>query len=253
MFESMSITNGEISLWPFHYDRLRAGMKALRYDFDDSYSSENLYREIKRLKATGKHAKVRLMVYRNNGGLYTPDTSACSFLIEMKHTDKAHYEQNDTGLHLSIYDEIPIQSDYRLANIKSGNALAYVMAALHRKKFNKDECILLNDKGNVTECIASNLFIVEQNKLITPHLKSGCVAGVMRRTVISMTKTLGIEVKERINVTPRDLFEAEGILLTNAVRGINWVEKLDEHLFPKLPILSALNSRLKQFKCPQTS
>lgn len=227
---------GRIPLWALHYERLREGMKALRMDIPDDYSADYFQKEIEKLTGTKSNFRIRLSVYRSDGGLYTPSSDLPNFLIEAKETPESHFPKQLNGLTLAWYDEAPILSKTRLAGIKSANALPYILAAKYCKTFHLDDCLIFNEKGNIAEAVSSNIFIIKAGKILTPHLRAGCVAGVMRKAVIQIAKKLGIVVKEQIALHPKHVFTADGIFLTNAVQGIRWVKKVEhtEFAYPKM-------------------
>ncbi len=247
IFESMRMCAGRISLWSMHYDRLRIGMKALRMDIPAHYSEEYFKSEIEKLTGTSSNFRVRLSVNRSDGGLYTPLSDLPDFLIEAKNTEENHFLMQKEGLTLGWYDEAPILSKTRLAGIKSANALPYILAAKHRKTYHLDDCLIFNEKGNIAEAVSSNVFIVKAGKLITPHLRAGCVAGVMRKAVIQIAKDLGITVKEQVALQPKHVFSADGLFLTNAVQGIRWVKKVEYTEFAYPEMIEILHEKINKF------
>jgi branched-chain amino acid aminotransferase len=236
--------NGRIPLWTFHYERLREGMKALRMDIPIIYSVDYFKSEIEKLTGTNANFRIRLSVYRSDGGLYTPSTDLPSFLIEAMEVKENKFPDQGEGLILSWYDEAPILSKTRLAGIKSANALPYILAAKYCKTYHLDDCLIFNEKGNIAESFCSNVFIIKAGKILTPHLRSGCVAGVMRKTVIQIAREQGISVKEQIALLPKHVFSADGIFLTNAVQGIRWVKKVEHTEFAYPEIIRLLHDKI---------
>ncbi|MCF8011547.1 MAG: aminotransferase class IV [Clostridiales bacterium] len=82
-----------------------------------------------------------------------------------------------------------------------------------------NEGIFLNTAGNLCEGTVSNLFIVRENKLITPDVSSGLLPGITREKVIEMAHSAGIETEER-PVQPKELKDAGEAFLTNSLMGI---------------------------------
>lgn len=248
VFESMRMLNGKIPLWLFHFDRLRDGMKALRFDIPTEFTADFFWKEITKLTDNQPNMRVRLSVFRGDGGLYTPATNLPCFLIEADVKEENFFSKNTNGLHVNWYDEAPILSKTRLAGIKAANALPYVLAAIHCKTFKYDDCIIFNEKGNVAETVSSNIFLWKDGKLLTPSLKSGCVSGVMRRAIIEIAQKQGLKIKEQINLKPKHVFEADGVFLTNAVQGLRWVNRVEftEYSYPNImdDLLADLNDFL---------
>ena len=87
IFETIKIKNGRVVFWEEHYFRLMASMRMLRMEIPLSFTLEFLQEEI--LKTTKEFEnqgllRVRLSVFRKDGGFYTPETNEVDFLIEVQ-------------------------------------------------------------------------------------------------------------------------------------------------------------------------
>jgi len=76
------------------------------------------------------------------------------------------------------------------------------------------ETIFLNQKGELTEGVISNLFILKDKIIYTPLIKSGLLPGVLREYLIKKGK-----VKEKI-LYLKDFKSADKIYIGNSVRGL---------------------------------
>jgi branched-chain amino acid aminotransferase len=117
-----------------HISRLKLSMTILRMNLPAEFTNDNFHNLIINLIKNNAHApnaRIRLTVFRNNGGHYTPQTNDISFLIETE-LIQGVYELNQKGIWADIFADIkkPIN---KLSNIKSGNALIYVMAGISKK------------------------------------------------------------------------------------------------------------------------
>ena len=165
--------------------------------------------------------RVRLAVFRDGDGLYTPTTNATAYLLEVSRLDKKVNIHNQAGLIVDVFPDHrkPINT---LSGLKTSNALLYVLAANYRKKHGLDDVVILNQDGFICESSSSNIFVIYQNTIYTPALTEGCVRGVMRRSIIDFAQETGIEIIEA-QISPHILNEAEEIFLTNAVHGMQCV------------------------------
>ncbi|HDV6326838.1 TPA: bifunctional anthranilate synthase component I family protein/class IV aminotransferase [Burkholderia cenocepacia] len=77
------------------------------------------------------------------------------------------------------------------------------------------DMLFVNERGEVTEGGRSNLFVKLDGQWVTPPLASGVLPGVMRGVLLD-DRAFG--AVERV-VTRDDLARAQGLLLTNALRG----------------------------------
>jgi branched-chain amino acid aminotransferase len=165
--------------------------------------------------------RVRLTVYRNDGGFYTPDSNDVSYFLEADPLEDAGYVLNSKGYTIDLYSEFKKQQDV-LSNIKSANSLLYVMASIHKEQLGLDECLIMNDKHAIIEGISSNIFAVKNGVLYTPPVAEGCVDGVMRKKIIEIAQANRIAVYE-ISIMQNVLLGADELFLTNAVHGIRWI------------------------------
>ncbi len=224
VFETIRLMNGEILFFEHHLSRLAKSMELLGMNPHDDLTFHNLYLSIRHLDQVNDlkgNGRIRLEVFRNDGGLYTPQTNNVSYLIEVSALTNRKFVLNEAGLKIDLYTDIkkPVS---RLSNLKSSNALYYVMAGLYKNKTNSGDCLVLNTDGRIAEAISSNIFLVDGSKVYTPSLEEACVAGVMREILIAHLREQGKEVIEQ-GVTIDDLLHAEEIFLTDVIHGVRWV------------------------------
>ncbi|WP_461451798.1 aminotransferase class IV [Mucilaginibacter sp.] len=223
LFESMRMFKGELKFSDLHADRLQRGMKALKIDGYSQMDAWFLKTKVEELaiRNKAKHGRIRLTVYRDAGGLYTPSLNKMGYCIELTPADEPRYFLNNKGLIMDIFTDIPKPTNY-LSNIKTCNSLTYVMAGIFKEQSKLDEVFLLNQNGFLCEAGSSNVFVWYDNHLYTPALSEGCVEGVMRQVVINIAKKNNIAVTEA-QINPDILYEADEVFLTNASRGIQHV------------------------------
>lgn len=221
-FETMRVYQGEVLLADLHFERLMASMHLLHFDPPFHFTKAYFTKLVMELCTRNNHdqlARVRLTIFRGDGGLYVPVNNMPSFIIQSWELDKKVLELNDAGLEIDIFPDAKISCD-KFSSIKSNNCLPYVMAAIYAKQHRIHESVLLNPYGRIADTTNANLFIVQHKKLITPPLSEGGVCGVMRKHLLKMD--LPFPVIE-MPLTIEDLENADEIFLTNAVAGIRWV------------------------------
>ncbi|HTZ73824.1 MAG TPA: aminotransferase class IV [Candidatus Aquilonibacter sp.] len=82
-----------------------------------------------------------------------------------------------------------------------------------------DEVVLLNERGEVSECTAANIFCVRGGRVVTPPLASGCLEGVTRNVLLEIGATAGAPVEER-TLLPEDLYVAEEVFISSTNRDL---------------------------------
>ena len=247
LFETIHCLGTEPQLFNKHWARLLRGLKALKMDIVEGLSEEYFRSYVGKLLNKNrifKGARIRLTVYRDQGGLYTPEKNSVSWLLESSALKCEKYELNQKGLAVDIFDEVhkPVN---KLSNLKTTNALIYVLAGLHRSVNNLDECFVLNQFGRIAECISSNVFLVFENKIVTPPLTEGCISGIMREVILEIIATSKIDLEER-PVLEKELQDAEEIFITNAIQGIQWISAYKDRRyfnFMARKLLVELNKR----------
>lgn len=224
-FETMLYRDGGVKLLPLHYRRLAKTIGLLQMEPPEGLSSEKLESEIYRLvQHMGlQTAKIRITIWRNGEGTYTPQENSTSYLIEAAAIDPKYLQLNEKGYVLDIYRDTYKNTGF-LANLKTIGCLTYTLASLFVKKHGLDDAILLNNHGRVAECTSSNIFLVMGNEIITPPLAEGCLDGVMRRHLIETLPQKGFTVKEQ-PIEIESLEKADEIFTTNAL-GIKWVGEI---------------------------
>jgi branched-chain amino acid aminotransferase len=232
LFETIHSNGTEIQFLDQHLDRLIKGMKTIGMivpeNFRDQLKINITYLINKNKSFTG--TRIRLSVFRNNGGLYTPTNNTISYLIETSRLENDQYVLNKKGLKIDVYQDCRKSSDL-ISQFKTGNAILFIMAGNYKVKMHLDDCLILNERGNPIESISSNLFIVKNNILITPSVESGAVSGIMREQLIEIALKLHMTVYDDCIVTLNDLLEADEIFLSNAISGIRWVVAYKERRY----------------------
>jgi branched-chain amino acid aminotransferase len=224
IFESIRITNGKPQFLVEHFIRISKGLKLLKMQLPDFLSMELLEVKINDLAKKNEiisDARVRVTIFRNAGGWYTPTDNSTSYVIEIYPIESVGYDLNFKGYTVDLFPDYRKQQN-ALSNIKTGNSLLYVLAGIHKTQQQLDDCILLNDNSHIIEATSSNIFAVKNGVLYTPPINEGCVDGVMRRKIIEIAQANRIAVYE-ISILQNVLLSADELFLTNATNGIRWI------------------------------
>ncbi len=224
LFETIRFTYNRPQFLAEHLNRLFKGMKILKMEVNASFTVEFFEKAILELAQKNSittDGRVRLTVYRNEGGFYAPDTNSVSYIIEASPMEDVGYVLNEKGYTVDLFNDFKKQQN-TLSSIKSANSLVYVLAGIAKHELQLDDCIIQNDKNHIIETISSNIFAVKNGVLYTPPVAEGCVDGVMRKKVIEIATTNKIAVYE-IAVMQNVLLAADELFLTNSFSGIRWV------------------------------
>jgi len=104
-----------------------------------------------------------------------------------------------------------------LAGVKVTSWLNNVWSLNESQQAGYDEVVLLNERGEVAECTAANIFCAREGRVATPPLSSGCLEGVTRGLVLELGPREGVRVEER-TLFPDDLYSADEVLISSTNR-----------------------------------
>ncbi len=104
-----------------------------------------------------------------------------------------------------------------LAGVKTISWLNNVWCVAEAQREGFDEVVLLNERGEVAECTAANIFAVKEGKVFTPPLNSGCLEGVTRGILFEIAPEAGVSVAEQ-TLRPENLFAADEVFISSTNR-----------------------------------
>jgi branched-chain amino acid aminotransferase len=227
VFETLKIVNNKILFFEDHYFRLMASMRIVRMQIPNSFTLEYLEEQVLNLAKANNYensARVRLTVYRNDGGFYLPQTRTVSFLIQGSPLNETHYSVSDAMYEVDLYKDFFITKQL-LSTIKTTNKMINITGSIFADENDLQNCLLLNNEKNVVEALNGNLFMLIGNKLITPSIEDGCLNGIMRKQVLQVARKIeDIEVLEQ-PISPFDLQKADELFITNVITGIQPITK----------------------------
>ncbi len=228
LFESIRMAGARLPFLATHLERLFKGMALLQLQAPfDGHTVEDQIMELAVANRIGGEARIRITVYREGTGFYSPDTLEAGYLIEADPLKGKGFDMTDKGLHIDIFKD-HLKPVNALSALKTNNSMLFVLASIWKDQQKLDDALILNANGRIAEATSSNVFLYLHEKLITPPVSEGCVEGVMRREIIQLAMHTGIPVEES-PVQTGELTQAREIWLTNAIQGIQWVEKCQNH------------------------
>jgi len=226
LFETIRIVDDTILLADHHFERLISSMKKLQFEVAHFPSAENLSEQILSLcKKNGHHnaARVRLVVFRGDGGLYDTENDLPNYIIQSWALSNKKFELNKNGLMTDVFYDGRKSCD-NFSNIKTNNFLIYALASIHAKKNNLNDCMIINSYDRVCESTIANIFCIKDKIIHTPPLSEGCIAGIMRRFLLEKLGRSNFLLKETI-LSVENIKQADEVFLTNSIFGIRWVKR----------------------------
>ena len=114
-----------------------------------------------------------------------------------------------------------------VAGIKTTSYAENVVALAEAAKVGATEAIFPNLAGNLCEGTGTNVFVVFGDRLLTPPLLAGCLAGVTRALVLEL-----LDDADEENIPMDKLAEADEVLLTSSTRDVQPLRQLDGRTLP---------------------
>ncbi len=234
VFETLRFEQGDVCLWPYHYERLLQGLQRLRIAFDERLLKQHialLLSAIDKKNLRKASGIIKLIVTRGEGGrgYRPPEVHQATLLsyfypIDSQQQEDMHIQQR-RGITVMCCDTtLPVNP--LLAGIKSLNQLSYVVAACELDN-NVQDGLLFTSDGYLVESISRNVFIVKDKQLLTPTLCQTGVAGTMRRLIIErVAPSLHLSVHE-LPINKETLMTADEVFLCGSVARILPVVKCD--------------------------
>lgn len=110
--------------------------------------------------------------------------------------------------------------------IKSLALLPNVLAKNQAIEAGHDEAVFIHE-GKVTECSASNIFCVKEQKLLTCAVGPKVLPGITRLVIFHLARELNLQIEERA-LTLAEAQKADEVFITSTTREINWVKQWDQ-------------------------
>jgi len=216
---------------PEHVDRFFNSAKM--YGMKMRYSKKQISNAItKTVKSSGlKECYIRPLAYYGYGTMgLTPtlnkvDVSIACWKWKMGESKAGKF----SGAKCKISKWIRIDS--KSQPMQSKSAANYSNAALARVEALKsgyDEAIMLNNKGNVAEGSAENIFVVKNGIIKTPPLDADILNGITRNSVIQLIKKEHMKLVEK-NITVNELLKADEVFMTGTAAEVKSVTKIDKN------------------------
>jgi aminodeoxychorismate lyase len=233
LFETMRVFRGKPFRWHQHLERLQRGAEFLKIKLP--FPPEALRGFADQL-IKGNHrpdALLRLTLSRGVGVRgYSPKGAESPTIVMSLH---AAPQPGASPRWKLITSSHRLPANEPLAQFKTCNKLAQILARAEADAAGADEALLLNTDGFVVEGASSNLFWVERGVICTPPLASGVLPGVTRAVVMEVCRALGLETRETA-ISPGQLAQSDGIFVSLSSFGILEATSLDGRICGQSPL-----------------
>ncbi len=234
LFETIKVSHGKLLFWEDHYFRLMASMRLMRMEIPMNFTMAFLENQIQDLLKANQlqnaSSRVKLVVYRKEGGLYLPNTNDVGFVIISNQIEDDFYLLKSDSYEVDLFKDFYV-SPSLLSTLKSNNKAINVVGSIYAKDNGLQNCLLLNTDKQVVEFLNGNVFVVKDNVIKTPPLIDGCLKGIMRKQLIEILEQLPEYEILETSISPFELQKADEIWMTNVITGIQPVTKYRKKYF----------------------
>jgi 4-amino-4-deoxychorismate lyase len=223
VFETILVKNNQPILLKEHLDRLNAGLKILNIN---KYIEEEYTRDqIKRIST--ENCAIKITVSDKN-------------TLFSKREIIYQKEDYQKGFSLKI-SNIRRNPRSHITYIKSTN---YIDNMLEKQKATEEgfhEVVFLNNENEITEGSMTNLFFVKENKIYTPLIECGLLAGVLRSWIINNYEVI------QGHYTLEEVKKSDGVFVTNSLVGIMKVVQIEDAQVNTSAIVNEIQIEYRKF------
>jgi len=215
---------------PEHVDRFfnSAKMYSMKMPYNKKQITDAIIKTVK--NSTLKECYIRPISYYGYGELgLTPtqnkvDVAIACWPWKMGESKAGKF----TGAKCKISSWIRIDSAAQPMKAKAASNYANAgLARVEALKEGYDEAIMLNNQGKIAEGSAENIFILKNDKIITPPLTAGVLDGITRDSVIQIIEFNGGDVIEA-DLDREDLYVADEVFMTGTAAEVKSVTEIDK-------------------------
>jgi len=228
LFEAMRIVNGKPFRWKEHFKRFNRGLEYLKIGAPYTQEALEVFAGELIRRNGAADCLLRLGISRGVGLRGYSPRGAENPTVTMSIHPIPSGDSGKMKQWRVVTSSVRLAANEMLAQFKTCNKLAQILARMEADHANADEALLLNMDGQVIEGSSSNLFWLQAGEVCTPALANGILPGVTRAAVVEICEHLGVAWTEDA-ITPQQLRDCEGVFLSLTSAGVAEVVMLDGH------------------------
>ena len=231
VYDTVSVLDKKIFRLKDHLDRFKNSCKAM--NINTNYSKKEISKiAAKCLELSELEDAIFMLIGRR--GPYTdlskrdPRTCKNGLIVSViPQYNIFGEEKNNTGLKIYISENKRVSKDAIDARVKNFNWMDLNRGLFEAYDNECDSAVLCTSDGNLSEGPGFNIWILKNNKLLTP--KGNLLEGITRKSVMEIAKNLGIVAEER-TLKRNDLLDADEAFACTTAAGITPIIKVNNNL-----------------------
>jgi len=250
VWEGLRLYNGRIFSLDRHLERLQDSAKSMA--FEEIPSKEFIINALKlTLKANDMYDGVHIRLTLTRGEKITssmdPETNQLGpCLIVLAEWKQPVYPSDGVALITSsIRRNPPSCVD---SKIHHNNLINNILAKIEANLAGVHDAVMLDLYGFVSETNATNIFMIKNGKVFTPHADA-CLPGITRAVVMEICEELGLTIVEK-NLSITEFYTADEVFTTGTMGELSPVMKIDGRTirnFLKRPLTQYIQKRFEKW------
>ena len=245
VWEGLRIYEEGIFCFQQHVQRLRDSAKALVFEKIPT-ENEVLEAVTSTLKTNGmvKDSHIRLTLTRGekitSGMDPRLNQKGCTLIVLAEWKPPVY--DNSKGIKVITSAIRRNNPQFLDSKIHHNNLLNNILAKIQANVAGADAALMLDEHGFVSELNDTNIFMVKNGKLYTPHADN-CLPGITRGLVMQIARDKGVDIFEK-NLSLTEFYTAHEVFATGTMGELTPVHEIDgrviekpESYKPLLPIL----------------
>ena len=230
LFTTIRVFHGQPFAFDRHWRRLQRDARRIHIPFD--FDPDRIYADVLELirRNQALESAVRIYIVANRTGMWHSDEPFPEVDIILSAAPLPTYPE-------SVRLDVREHCRHAASPLSGVKTIAWLnnvcnLQEAHERGF--DEVVLLNERGEVAECTAANIFAVRSGEVLTPPLSSGCLAGITREVLLDICPRAGVPIREAV-LRPEDLYGADELFISSTNRNIVAAGEIAGHTIAAVP------------------
>jgi branched-chain amino acid aminotransferase len=228
VWEGLRVYQGRIFCLNRHLDRLHASAHALAFAHIPS-KDEIKKAIVETLDANSMHDNVHIRLTLTRGEKITSGmdprlNTKGSTLIVLAEWKPLVYD-NNSGIRVITSSQRRNGPQFLDSKIHHNNLLNNILAKIQANLAHVDAAIMLDHSGFVSELNDTNIFMIKDGIVFTPHADA-CLHGITRGLTIDICKELNIRIEEK-NLSLTEFYNADEVFASGTMGELTPVVEID--------------------------
>ena len=232
IFENLIVSSNKVLFYEEHYFNLLSSMRILKIKIPMSFTPEFLEEQLLSLyiKSGFVNEKILMRILICNNVASNINPTSVNYYIYDAH--KIDYSINNFEKYtLDVFKDY-FKNTGLLSNLTTNNLLIQRIGLRYCEENDFNDCVILNNSKIISETLNGNIFMIMNDKVLTPSLKDGSNNNVIRSKIIELVNNdiEGYEIIEQ-PLSVFDIQKSDELFISNINFGIQPVRKFRKKVF----------------------